>query len=191
MLFAWEEEGSRKSGQRQGKMRNSMRKALKDRDIDEHIWLQRTQERTQWRKIVNNKHRDRASSSSTAAAASSGTGRGRGRGRSTATPPFPGALQCPHPGCKYWARGGRGIAKHTAMMHTEGTQAQDGYACEHCPYKISTRSALAKHVNACHGPNANATVMVCNVCGEYSPSRTALVKHKYRVHGSEIAGGRQ
>ena len=117
MLFAWYEEGNRPIGNRKfPAYRDQVRRALLSREIDENIWVQLAQDRSLWRKIVNNEHRKKKKveeGKGKGKGKQKGKGKGRGANNTNAggsasssstgdPPPYEGALKCPFPGCGQW-----------------------------------------------------------------------------------------
>ena len=186
LLFAWVEEGNRPQGNTTyPRYRDSIRRALKDRGVSEAGWLQAAQDRTAWRKVVYNTHRNKGGKKGEKGigkgkdkGAQKGGGKGKGKNNVEEEPPFEGAIKCPRPGCNAWLKGNRGLSKHLAYKHFEGTDKQDGIKCKWCPYTCSVRCIVERHQNKNHVEGA----FPCETCGIYYPNESSMRTHVRTAH---------
>ena len=151
--------------------------------------MHKAQDRTEWRKVVHKKNIEYENTQQpTQSTSSSSHGKGKGSGKSKAPstnsaneePPFPNAIICPVIGCGTWCRGRRGLSKHTDRMHTEGTQAQEGFQCPHCPFKTAARCTISMHIRQCHAPGCSP--LTCDICHIMVSSKGALSRHRSVEH---------
>jgi len=184
MLFAWEEKGDRGVGFKRGRYRDTVRRALKARKVDEALWLQRAQDRGQWRKIVkgtNEEVNPQQESKGKGKGGKKGQKQQKGGGANSlsADPPFDNAVMCPKAGCGKWCKGRKGLTKHVAFEHREGTEGQEGFKCSMCTYTTVNRCGVSKHERTCHN-NPNNTP--CPTCNLWFTDKYRYNKHVKDVH---------
>ena len=165
LLFAWEQEGTRSRDHGLPRFRDVANRALKSRGVDKAIWLQLAQDRGEWRRVVHGTY-------------NSGYGSQHSETEAVEEVDANGMMRCPFPGCGHKCLGRRGLAKHCMIVHTQGTDAENGFTCDLCPYRSVTRAGMTKHKNKAHGPDG----VECVHCGAFYPGERALRTHRTRDH---------
>ena len=141
------------------------------------------QDRLFWNKVVNNKH-NRRKEEKGKGKTSKGKGRGGNRpnaeaassSSANAEPPYEGAVLCPL--CNKWQKGQRGLSKHTAYVHTEGTNKAEGFTCDihPCTYHTPMLFTLNRHKSTQHVPGC-CFCLYCKVCCK---DRKSVLNHMYQ-----------